>query len=95
MAAPQTPTDRGYAYVFQRDGQTSVAVCNSIVDGKPQGVFAMHYNVTKVDLSPGVQLVEGDGARFSAAPVAVRGQSHVVYLSAPAKAASLAAAGLP
>lgn len=53
-----TPTDLGYAVVFERHGATNVAVCSSVDGGERQGdAHAVHYRVRGIRVGPGVRLV--------------------------------------
>ncbi|GAA4507188.1 MULTISPECIES: hypothetical protein [Nonomuraea] len=89
-----TPTNHGYAYIFENEGSVNVAVCARIEDEKPVDVIAIHFRTKQIKVDTAVQLTGEKGARYSTAPVAVYGEDHVVHLRKVAVGEGLTAAGL-
>jgi hypothetical protein len=51
------PTDHGYAVVQDmEDGTKKVMVCDSVVGGVPQNVYAIHFKCTSLRVGPGVRM---------------------------------------
>ncbi|MEU8251354.1 hypothetical protein [Nonomuraea sp. NPDC048916] len=91
----QTPTDHGYAYIFQNEGAVNVAVCSRIENEKPVGVIAIHFRTKQVKVDSKIALTGVNGARFTTEPVAVYGEDQVVHLRITTVGEGLTAAGLP
>lgn len=90
-----TPTDHGYAYIFEKEGAVNVAVCSRIENEKPVGVIAIHFRTKQIKVDSTIQLTGDKGGRYSTAPVAVYGEDQVIHLRMVTAAEGLTAAGLP
>jgi len=90
--AEQTPTDRGYAVIFESEEGTNVGVCTAIANGKPSDLFAVHTRMTSVDIEDGITFSTVGKIRISNRPVAVVGEDGVVYVrnTMPAGARNIA-----
>ncbi|TDC69477.1 hypothetical protein E1200_08415 [Actinomadura sp. GC306] len=56
----QSPTDHGFAVVqAMDDGTKKVMVCDSVVGGEPQNVYAIHFKCTSLRVGPGVRMEHG------------------------------------
>jgi hypothetical protein len=78
--AKQTPTDRGYAVIFENDEGTNVGVCTAVAGGRPSDLFAVHTRMTSVDIEAGITFSTVGKLRISNRPVAVVGEDGVVYV---------------
>lgn len=66
------PTDHGYAVVQDMDdGTKKVMVCDSVVGGEPQNVYAIHFKCTSVRVGPGVRMEHGPSGSHTRQVVAV------------------------
>lgn len=51
------PTDHGFAVVQDMDdGTKKVMVCDAVVGGEPQNVYAIHFKCTSLRVGPGVRM---------------------------------------
>ena len=51
------PTDHGIAVVQEMDdGTKKVMVCDSVVGGEPQNVYAIHFKCRSLRVGPGVRM---------------------------------------
>ncbi|MGP4026826.1 hypothetical protein [Actinomadura sp. 3N407] len=54
------PTDHGVAVVQDmNDGTKKVMVCDAVVGGEPQNVYAIHFKCTSLRVGPGVRMEHG------------------------------------
>lgn len=82
METMQSPTDRGYAVLFEDEKGIHLAVCASVVHGRPQEVFAVHMRVQGLDIDEGIEFVGSGSNRHTTRPVAVFGEPGVVHVKA-------------
>jgi hypothetical protein len=90
--AKQTPTDRGYAVIFENDEGTNVGVCTAVANGTPSDLFAVHTRMTEVRIEDGITFSTIGKIRISNRPVAVVGEEGVVHIrsTTPATARNIA-----
>jgi len=78
--AKHTPTDRGYAVIFENDEGTNVGVCTAIAGGQPSDLFAVHTRMDSVKIEDGIEFSTVGKLRISNRPVAVHGEEGVVHI---------------
>ncbi|QKW34628.1 hypothetical protein HUT06_11790 [Actinomadura sp. NAK00032] len=81
------PTDHGYAVVQDmEDGTKKVMVCDSVVGGEAQNVYAIHFKCTSLRVGPGVRMEHVSGGSHTRQVVEVFSEQRgVVDLRAPAR----------
>lgn len=78
------PTDRGYAALRKKpDGTTTVLISTDVKAGKVVNVFAKHVGVDRVQVGPGVRLVEGSAYSYTEQVVEVFGSDGILHVRLP------------
>ncbi|MBX6354334.1 MAG: hypothetical protein IRZ05_00595 [Micromonosporaceae bacterium] len=80
--ARQTPTDRGYAVIFENEDGVNLGVCTAVSNGRPSDLFAVHTRMSRIDVEDGITFSTVGKLRISDRPVAVLGEDGVVYVRA-------------
>ncbi|MGI5245260.1 hypothetical protein [Dactylosporangium sp. CA-139066] len=93
--AKHTPTDRGYAVIFENDEGTNVGVCTAIANGTPSDLFAVHTRMASIKIEEGITFSTVGRLRISNRPVAVVGEEDVVHIRSTTPAAARNIAVLP
>ncbi|HTJ33845.1 MAG TPA: hypothetical protein VL738_11495 [Dactylosporangium sp.] len=78
--AKHTPTDRGYAVIFENEEGTNVGICTAIANGKPSDLFAVHTRMGSIKIEDGIEFSTVGKIRISNRPVAVHGEEDVVHI---------------
>jgi hypothetical protein len=91
----QTPTDRGYAVIFEDAAGVNIGVCTNVSNGTPSDLFAVHTHMTRIEVDEGITFSVVGKVRISDRPVAVVGQDGVVYVRATVPSPGHAIAVVP
>lgn len=93
--AKQTPTDRGYAVIFENEAGVNLGVCTTVSHGRPSDLFAVHTRMSRIDIEDGITFSTFGKVRISDRPVAVLGEGGVVYVRATIPGIDRAVAVVP